>query len=201
MRKQALTLSLLVALCSTTISAENNRQNGKQETFTQYKKSQQKGQGKLKANSKTLSQLTVEQQEGLIFMIEEEKVARDVYITLYEKWGSSIFSNISQSEQKHMDAVYNLLKQYDLEVPQTLSAVGTFQDQHLQTMYDDLIAKGNTSLIDALEVGVMIEELDIADLKELIEAGVPSNVEQVYNNLLEGSYKHLNAFNRQLSRQ
>jgi len=181
MLKQFLYLSLIVVLLSITVLAGNgNRQNGK---------------------NQRLSEFTLQQKEGLIFMIEEEKVARDVYITLYEKWGTPIFYNISLSEQKHMNAVKNLIRKYQLEVPTTLNSVGAFQDRHLQTMYDDLIVKGNNSLVDALEVGVMIEEVDIADLNELIAVGVPSDVERVYNNLLKGSYRHLAAFNRQLAKQ
>ena len=54
-------------------------------------------------------------------------------------------------------------------------------------------------LHEALEVGVSIEEKDIADLEALIkEEELSSDVENLYNRLLSGSYNHLNAFNRQL---
>jgi hypothetical protein len=200
MFKKTLYISIVVALLSVTASADN-RQNGKQNSSKQHKKGQQNPQNRGSSNTSVVSELTAEQKEGLIFMIEEEKVARDVYTTLYNTWGTRVFTNIAKSEQKHMNAVQNILDKYNLEAPLTLDTVGSFQDEHLQTMYNDLIAKGNSSLIDALEVGIMIEEVDIADLEELIEAGVPSDIERVYNNLLNGSYKHLSAFNRELARQ
>ncbi len=43
--------------------------------------------------------------ETLIFMREEEKMARDVYRVLGEQWGVDVFNNISQSKQKHMNAI------------------------------------------------------------------------------------------------
>ena len=42
-------------------------------------------------------------------MREEEKLARDVYLTLYDIWGTPAFNNIASSEQTHMDAVLMLI--------------------------------------------------------------------------------------------
>jgi len=148
-----------------------------------------------------LSELTDTQKEDLLFMVEEEKVARDVYAYLYDVWGSRVFGNIKKSEQRHMDAIETLLNRYNLETPLTLDNQGIFENAELQSLYDTLIAKGNSSLIDALEVGVMVEETDIADLENILKAGVPADFETTYQNLLEGSYKHLNAFNRQLAKE
>ncbi len=152
-------------------------------------------------NNIPASDLSDAQKEGLIFMIEEEKMARDVYEYLYTAWGVQIFTNIASSEQQHMDAVQALLNKYALDAPSSLDSRGTFENADLQALYDQLIEKGQLSLVDALEVGVAIEELDIADLKEIIEGGVPEDLEMVYENLLKGSYNHLNAFNNQLDKQ
>ena len=54
---------------------------------------------------------------SLLYMREEEKLAHDVYVTLYDQWGLRIFSNISQSEQAHTDAVKTLLDRYELGGP------------------------------------------------------------------------------------
>jgi hypothetical protein len=132
-------------------------------------------------------------------MAEEEKVARDVYLYLSEYWGSRIFSNIASSEQTYMDTVEELLNTYSLPVPSTMDSRGVFENSELQELYDSLIAKGQQSLVDALEVGVLIEETDIIDLNELLEENPPSDVATAYNNLLDGSYSHLDSFNKQLS--
>jgi len=148
-----------------------------------------------------LSELTDIQKEGLVFMIEEEKVARDVYRHLYNTWNVRVFSNIARAEQRHMDAIQALVDRYKLEAPLTLDDEGVFENDKLQALYDELIAKGERSLADALGVGVTIEEVDIADLEEILDVGVPEDFAMIYENLLKGSYHHLNAFNRQLARQ
>ena len=150
--------------------------------------------------SQQVVELTQEQKDDLLFMVEEEKLARDVYLYLYDLWGNSIFNNISNSEQRHMDAIGYLINRYGLKAPVTLNSRGEFQNQELQELYNTLIEKGKTSLIDALEVGVAIEEKDIADLEERLEANPPEDFTTTYQNLLNGSYNHLNAFNRQLGR-
>lgn len=48
-------------------------------------------------------------------MREEEKLARDVYLTFGEKWGLTLFTNIAKSEQTHTDAVKTLLDRYEIK--------------------------------------------------------------------------------------
>lgn len=56
------------------------------------------------------------------------------------------------------------------------------------------MAKGAASLKDALEVGVLIENGDIAVLEAgLIETAQP-DIKRVYTNLLNGSSNHLDGF-------
>ena len=144
-----------------------------------------------------ITSLSQDQIDGLLFMYQEEKVARDLYLKLYETWGLNIFSNIAASEQTHMDAVKTLLQKYEIAVPVEDESYGEFALEELQSLYDALILQGSTSSTDALEVGKLVEETDIADLQErLVDA--PEDIAIIYNSLLEGSYNHLNAFNSQL---
>ncbi len=64
---------------------------------------------------------------GLQFMREEEKLARDVYISLYSSWNQRVFNNISQSEQRHMEAIRILIDKYELKDPVLSDSVGLFQ--------------------------------------------------------------------------
>jgi hypothetical protein len=137
---------------------------------------------------------------ALSFMREEEKLARDVYSELAELYGLRVFSNISASESKHMDAVAELLDAYDLADPAAGAAPGEFRDESLQALYDRLITQGSRSLSDALAVGVIIEETDIADLQQRLAATDNPEIEAVFDNLLSASERHLGAFERQLSR-
>lgn len=134
--------------------------------------------------------------KALLFLIEEEKLAFDVYVTLGELWGSNIFTNIADSETTHQDLVAPLLEARGIADPRS-SEVGVFADPDLQALYDDLIARGTTSLAEAIQVGIVIEEKDITDLSAAIAAEDEADVVSVFERLLAGSENHLRSFERQ----
>ncbi|WP_323757972.1 DUF2202 domain-containing protein [Roseivirga sp.] len=140
--------------------------------------------------------------EALLFMREEEKLARDVYDHLYTIWSSKIFNNISASEQSHTDAVRTLLNKYKLEDPAINSAPGVFVNQELQTLYTELIQIGSVSLESALKVGAAIEEIDILDLQRELGSNVDNeDIILVFENLMKGSKNHLKSFVLNLKNQ
>ena len=139
--------------------------------------------------------------EGLLLMREEEKLARDVYLYLADYWNHRVFSNIARSEQAHMDQVALLLEAYKLDDPMvTDPEFGEFTNIVLSGLYNDLTAQGTISLEEAMAVGVAIEVLDIDDLENLIADTNEEAILMVYENLLNGSEKHLSAFQRQFDR-
>ncbi len=138
------------------------------------------------------SDLSTDEAAALLFMREEEKLARDVYNTLSTTWGQPTFSNIASSEQAHMDEIKVLLDRYALTDPAL--APGQFTNPDLQALYTQLVAQGSLSIGDALKVGAAIEEIDIRDLQTRMAQTDNADVQQVYTNLMNGSYKHLQAF-------
>jgi hypothetical protein len=146
-----------------------------------------------------VDELTPAQRDSLLFMWEEEKVARDVYITLGEHYRNArIFRNIAKSEQNHMDAVANLVYRYNIPLPD-VEEVGEFATPAFQELYDQLIERGLRSRTEALRVGLDIEILDIEELEERLEDANDA-MTVVYENLLVASYRHKAAFERNLSR-
>jgi hypothetical protein len=153
------------------------------------------GQGLMNLPTGTL---TEDQKADLVFMAEEEKLAHDVYTVLGKKYPKTvIFKNISNSEQRHWDAMSMLLDRYGLADPTEGMAAGKFTNPELQTMYNDLVASGTTRTA-ALKVGVAIEEADIADLVEAAQGVTAPDVSKVYQNLTRASEKHLAAFQSRL---
>ncbi len=144
--------------------------------------------------------LSAKEREGLLLMREEEKLAHDVYVTLSEKWELRPLANIPQAEARHMEFVKVLLDRYDLADPLQDQTIGKFPSASMQQLYDQLIAQGEESIEGAIQVGALIEELDIADLRRLIDESDNDDIKVVYQNLLKGSRNHLRAFARQLSR-
>jgi hypothetical protein len=110
-------------------------------------------------------ELTQDEVLGLQFMLEEEKLARDVYLTLGDQWGLPIFQNISRAEQTHMDAVASLLERYGVDAVLSDGDLGTFENQDLLALYVLFTECGSLSLADALLVGVAIDVIYILDLQ------------------------------------
>jgi hypothetical protein len=143
--------------------------------------------------------LSDQETAALLFMREEEKLARDVYIQMYQKWRLPIFKNISKSEQTHMDAIKALLDRYGLPDPAAGMSIGAFQNADLQKLYDDLLQVGMGSLKEALDVGLTIEEVDIEDLTEAIAVTTHKDIQRVCANLRQASLQHLGSFHKLLA--
>ncbi len=174
--------------------------------------SQAAAQGSTQQGGQTLpaQDLTHEEIEQLLFIREEEKLARDVYLALADMWGAPIFANIAESEQQHMDAIGQLIVKYGLEDPIVDDTPGVFTNETLQGLYNGLIGSddviltdlqpglviqgGGTSLLDAYKVGAFIEEFDIIDIERAIYQTSHSDIEDVYDNLVRGSRNHLRSF-------
>jgi hypothetical protein len=140
--------------------------------------------------------LSSQEKDGLIYMRMEEKLARDVYLTLGKTYKQKMFVNIPESEQRHMDAVKTLLDKYEIHDPVVDNEIGSFTNTDFKKLYDDLVKKGETSFKDAMLVGKEIEELDIKDLVERIEQTDNPDIKMIYENLKKGSENHLRAFTK-----
>ncbi|HUM81263.1 MAG TPA: DUF2202 domain-containing protein [Methanothrix sp.] len=143
--------------------------------------------------------LTSPEEEGLLFMAEEEKLAGDVYSSLNEIWSLRVFDNIGRAERTHQAAVETLLVRYSLAVP--ANPPGEFSNETLQSLYNDLVSRGGLSVEEALRVGASIEELDILDLEERMAQTDKEDIQLVYSNLKRGSENHLRAFVNNLERR
>jgi hypothetical protein len=146
------------------------------------------------ASAATPTTLTTTQKAQIKFLIEEEKLARDVYTYLAAKVTTRKFSNIARSEQTHMNYLAALITKYKLTNPTTGKAAGVFVNKDIQTLYNTLTVEGSAGLVQALGVGVKIEEVDIASLKTLLAKAMPADVKAALELLLAASYNHLEAF-------
>lgn len=133
-----------------------------------------------------------EDKAALLFMLEEEKLARDTYIYLNDIWSINQFANIKDSEQTHMDAIQNLLVKYNVEF--TILPIGEFDNKALQEYYNQFKLDGSVSKSNAFQIGATIEDLDILDLQEYIEATKNTSLIAVFENLECGSRNHLRSF-------
>ncbi|MEI2740302.1 MAG: DUF2202 domain-containing protein [Chitinophagaceae bacterium] len=177
----AMTVTLFLSLILVSCSKDNDNKNANNNLNSQV-------------SNLPSEPLNTDERLTLSFMREEEKLARDVYIFLYNKWALTIFNNISSSEQTHMDAILQLLNKYNLPDPVGNNDKGVFSNITLQNLYTQLTTQGSASVLDALKVGATIEDLDIFDLKTALPKVDNQDITLVYNNLMKGSRNHLRLF-------
>jgi hypothetical protein len=127
-------------------------------------------------------------------MREEEKLARDVYRFLAERWKVAVFSRIAEAEQQHFTTMGTMLTRYGVTDPVVTDTAGVFADERFTKLYAELTAKGVVSLKDALEVGVLVEKTDIADLEASLPITAKLDLKRVLTNLMMASHSHLEAF-------
>jgi len=163
----------------------------------------------INAPMSTLSQAL---KDSITYMYSEEGLAYDVYTNIYKVQAVQQLQNIAQnSEIKHIDAVNELAIKYDLNMtqyPDTEASYsidnigdGTYPVDTVQYLYNLLYNKGIESEKDALEVGCMVEVVDITDLDkymELAESSKASDVLDIFDFLRKGSYTHYWAFDQGL---
>jgi len=149
------------------------------------------------------SNLNDEEVSGLLFMREEEELARDLYLDIYAAKDNrlNIFKSISDNaETKHAEAIRVLLEKYQISDPST-GERNTYTDNDLQDLYNSLLnnAIGSDDLA-ALRVGALVEETDIMDINAH-KANVSlehTDIISTYDNLLCGSRNHLRSFVKQI---
>ena len=133
--------------------------------------------------------------DTLLYMIQEEKLAGDLYQNFYEQTGLTVFNRIAKAEDRHMSALVTQAEKIGIDVDALLSLPeGQFANTELQVMYDELLATGSVSADAALGVGRLVEQADIADLDDAMIAVVGTRLEKVYGSLLAGSQQHFDAF-------
>ncbi len=135
------------------------------------------------------------QSDGLRFVAGQDKLARDLFLVLYESWGDPVFLDLYEAEGTHVDAVDWLLDKYGLGDPNRALGFGSFADSDLQWLFDDWSLYGAERFTQALTVGAMLAEFSIDELDYQLGALLDSwDAEFLYDALLLASRNHLRLF-------
>lgn len=133
--------------------------------------------------------------QELAFLLEEEKLANNLYEAFYAETGATVFRQVARSEDKHFSALLKQAEKAGIDTDDILSrGDGDFVSAELQALHDDLLARGSVSREAALEVGIFIERTDMIDLAAARDAVEGTKLSEVYDRLLDGSANHLGAF-------
>lgn len=141
--------------------------------------------------------LTEAEKKDLQHLSEEEKLARDVYLYAFDKYALPISENISNSEQRHMNRVLNIMACYGMQ-DSVHKERGVFYNPELQSVYNRLTARVDISVTEALIVGATIEDMDIFDIDRFLQRTKKADLIQMYEVLKCGSRNHLRAYHSHL---
>lgn len=176
--KKFLAVAVITAAVATysayNVSAHRGGDNGNRSGYTNF--------------ISAITNLSTAEINDLLNQEAEERGAKDIYSQLAEKYPDTPlpFPKIKNAESKHQSILSKIIEENSLTA---LSDYGNFQSS-----YDSLLSKGNTSLKDAIEVGITIEIKDIKDLESAIDNTTNEDLKKVYEKLKKGSLRHLRAF-------
>ena len=196
-------LSLLVITSTLFITACGGSSNGSDDSANENNENTVNELQIENLNDSAANELSIAEIDGLLFMREEEELARDLYLDIYENKNNSltVFKNISDNaEMQHAEAIRLLLEKYLIEDPST-GQRNSYNDTELQALYNNLFAlASNGDTLAALKVGALVEETDTRDInahKDLVSTE-HLDIISTYDNLLCGSRNHLRAFAKQI---
>lgn len=143
------------------------------------------------------------ERNAILYNMEEEKMARDLFTAFENKWNSQVFSNIARTEQDHFDYLLKMAQEMNMEIPEAIlsNGEGVYTNETLQKEYNSMLASGSKSLIDALTVGARMEEMEIVDLHKVMDVTDHTKVFLTYDRLFSAARNHLRAFVRNLKAQ
>lgn len=135
----------------------------------------------------------------LLRQIDEERMAYRLYTEIGEAHPNMRpFQNFPHSEKRHFNALVDYT-QANFPGSTDGKLDGKFHFESTQALFDKWLTEGKASPQAAAQVGVQLEQLDIADIDEFLAQKPERELKQILENLRRGSENHLAAFQRQLS--
>jgi hypothetical protein len=163
-----------------------------------------------------MSTLNNDTKYTIAYMWNEEKLAKDIYLALYNIYPNAqqLYNIATNSETQHEAMVQDLVQKYDLNITNIIDyeqyyseaelaalAPGEYALDAIQSLYNTLYEKGVQTEVDALQVGCMVEVTDVNDLNhdiEVAQASGATDVVAVFESLRKGSYNHYWSFDSAL---
>jgi hypothetical protein len=140
----------------------------------------------------------------LDYLCELMKLDRDVHLYLNEIHGASILREGSRIGQNHMKALRRFLVNFGKEhntISPGQEEESVFLNEDLQDLYYELIRKGTSSLKEALDVGVQIQQSGIESLNRAAGSTARTDLKHLYNSLLQDLVNYLDALNADIGRR
>ena len=150
-------------------------------------------------NSVYKETLSSQEIDGMLYLVENEKLLCDYFTVMYEKHKLPLFNQLAMNEQRHLNIISVKIDRYDLENPADQKPAGQFVNPQLQASYDQLIEIGNTGVYSALIAAVQKVERDVVDIPAIISTFEGNDdVVHVISGILLESQDNLDALKAEL---
>lgn len=191
-------LTLLLCLPLIAVAAPPYRHGGPGGAAMSRGKGQQNcpNQGVCPLQLGTLTSPTTLAASEVVAAIEEERLARDLYLAAADLWKLRVFSNIAAAESRHETALLQVAASAGIPVP--ARQTGVYASPDVQRLWADLLPLLTQSETGALRAAALVEESDIADLRRMRALATDEGTRAVLSNLERASRFHLQAFVRNL---
>jgi len=139
-------------------------------------------------------------ENAVLYLIEQEKLARDLYGVLDTIWVTDVFNRMANKELQHMDKLSAVAAEFMIDVPNHFNEYkpGQFVNEDLRNLYIDLLFNANFSLEDAYRACANLEERKIMNLRTALKEPNFDLETTTYKTLLIGSEDNLKFFVRAL---
>lgn len=143
--------------------------------------------------------LNSNEQGELLYLLEQIKLAGNLYGVFAESWDHPIFQKATVAKRQHQTSLLSLLQCYTIDTSsyEALPA-GDYANSQLDDLYQSLVTQGASSLNDALEASGLVEEETIGNIAKLATTTTNDSLSCRLANLKRGTAKQLRSFARVL---
>ena len=139
--------------------------------------------------------------EQLISMRLNGKVASDLYSEFYGSWKLDVFYNVGESKLVYDIRMKELFEEFSITDPlESNSVTGKFDDPNMQVFYDALLLKGKESEKNAVIACALMEEKIYRDLGECSRILNDPNAKKILKQMRLTTGNHLRALVKELNR-
>lgn len=145
----------------------------------------------LKRKREKTSTLKKEEKWVLLFLLEEEKMIRDLSYKFSKQYEDKIFEDIYKAENSHIDPIQKIVRDYNLDDPSSDKDVGEFHNPQIQKFYDEFLEQGEKNKTFALKALLKALERNVSGLNKNINKTDKDGILFLFRNLKRSSKNHI----------
>lgn len=150
------------------------------------------------ASNGTSKDLSADEKEGLLSLLELQKMQVDVYSVMADRIQQPVFNDLAEQDAKLMELLAVKVDKYGLDNPITGKAAGEFEDEAVQNKYNAFIRTTNFGWNEMIAYATDMEE-ELIDVIQEQKTKISGNMDivQLYEEILQQSVSDLNALNEE----